>query len=132
MNCSLCLWSFSLCKGFHNRPYCLRCDLTVFYLIFHRLSALFLVILLIVLVTQFTTVLHAGYRVPCHNFLSLCLCFRSQSRPDRPQFRPEIVIILVVNVHPGAVEATKSRTALSASVHYLIWIIGNTKPEARL
>jgi hypothetical protein len=97
-----------------------------------RSSALFRAILLIVLVTQFTAVLHAGSRVSCHNFLSLCLCFISQPRPDGPQLRSEIVVVLVDSLYAVGTEATKSRAALPASVQELIWILGNTKAEARL
>jgi hypothetical protein len=32
MNCSCCILFNRLCEAFCNRPYCLRCDLTIFYL----------------------------------------------------------------------------------------------------
>jgi hypothetical protein len=41
----------------------------------HRSSVSLRVIRLIAFETQWTAVLHAGSRVSCHNFLSLCLCF---------------------------------------------------------
>jgi hypothetical protein len=92
-----------LCEGLRSRPYCLRCDLTVSILVSHRSSALFRVILLKVLVTQFTAVLYARSRVCCHNFLSVCLCFSSRPTPDGLGFRSEILVILVDNLYAGAI-----------------------------
>jgi hypothetical protein len=105
--------------------------LTVFYLGFPFFKCPFPVILLIVLVIQFNAVLHAGSRVSCHNFLSLFLCSSSRSMPGISQFRSEIVIFLVDSIYAEALEAAKSRAALSASVE-LIWIFGDTKSEAKL
>jgi hypothetical protein len=130
MNCSCCVWSTSLCEGFFNRSYCLRCDLAIFYLGYP--SAPFHAILLIVLVTQFTAVLHAGSRVYCQNFLSLCLCLSSLSRIEGPRLRSEIVVVLVDSLYAEAIEASKSRTALSDSIHKLIFTLWDTKAEARL
>jgi hypothetical protein len=132
MNCGWYLWFNHLCKGFRNRPFCLKCDLSFLYLGFPLLSALFRVILLIVLVTQFTASLHAGSWVSCHNFLSHCLCFSRWSRADGPQFQSETVVGLDNCLHAVSIEAAKLCAALSASIHELILILGDTKSDARL
>jgi hypothetical protein len=101
-------------------------------LVSHRSSALLRAILLIVLVTQFTAVLHAGSLVSCDNFLSLCLCLSSLSRLDEPRLQSQIVVVLVDRLCAEAIEAAKSRAALSASIHELITTLGDTNAEARL
>jgi hypothetical protein len=82
-------------------------------------------------VTQLTAVLHAGSRVSCHNFLSLCLCLNSLPGLDGPRLRSEIVD-LVDSLYAEAIETAKSRAALSASIHELISTLGNTTAEAKL
>jgi hypothetical protein len=101
-------------------------------LITHRSSTLFRAILLVALVTQFTAVSHAGTRVSCHNFLSLCLVSSSLSRLDGPRLRSEIVVVLVDSLYAEVIEAAKSRTALSVSIYELIYTLGDTKAEAKL
>jgi hypothetical protein len=68
----------------------------------------------------------------CHNFLSFCLCFNKKSKPGRSLFRSESVTLLVDNPYAGAIEAAKSRAALSASFPDLISILGDTESETRL
>jgi hypothetical protein len=81
----------------------------------HHSSAFLRVIRLIDFVTQLNSVLHAGSLVSCHNFLSLRLYFNSLSRPGISLFMSEIVILLVASLYAEAIEAVKSRAALSAS-----------------
>jgi hypothetical protein len=80
----------------------------------HLSSDLFPTILLIFRVTQFTVVFHAGSLVSCHNFLSFPVCFNKRSRPGISYLRPKIVVFLVDILYAEAVEAAKSRAALSA------------------
>jgi hypothetical protein len=47
-----------------------------------------------VLTTQLTAVLHPGYRVSCHTFLSLCLCFNRRPESGRSLFKFEGVTLL--------------------------------------
>jgi hypothetical protein len=101
-------------------------------LVSHRSSAFLRVIRLTVLVTQFTAILHAGSRVSCHNFLSLCLCLSRRSGPSRSLFSSENVAFLVDSLYAEAIEAVKSRASLWASTLELIWILGDTKSEPRL
>jgi hypothetical protein len=65
---------------------------------------------------QFTAVLHAGSRVSFNRFLSLCLCLSSLSRQGEPQLLSEFVV-LDDSLYSEAIEAVKSRTASSASIH---------------
>jgi hypothetical protein len=87
-----------------------------------RSSTLLRVILLMVLATLLTSVLHAGSRVSCHSFLNLRLCLSKLSRPGTSLLRSESVIFLVDSLYGEAIEAVKSRAALSASSFGLIWI----------
>jgi hypothetical protein len=98
----------------------------------HRSSALLRVIHLMAFVTQLTAVLNAGSPISCHNFLSLCFCFNSRSKPERSVFTSEIVILLVDNLYADAIETMKPRAALSASTPVLISNLGDIKSEARL
>jgi hypothetical protein len=72
----------------------LKCDLTVFYLGFPPFKCL----LPGHSPNSFSAPVHC--RLACwipvsyHNFLILCLCCSGRSRPDGPQFRYEIVVIL--------------------------------------
>jgi hypothetical protein len=84
-----------------------------------------------VLMTQFTAALHAGYRVSCHNFLSLRFSLNKRSRSGRSLFRSEIVTLLVASLYAEAIEAALSRAALSASSPELILILGEINSEAR-
>jgi hypothetical protein len=46
--------------------------------------------------------------------------------PDGPRLRSEIVVVLVDSLYAEATEATKSRAALSASIHEFTSILGDT------
>jgi hypothetical protein len=78
-------------------------------------------------VTHLTSVLHAGSLVSC-----LRLCSNSRSRPGISLFMSASVTILVVSLCAEAVEAVKSRAALSASSPKLISILDDINSEARL
>jgi hypothetical protein len=97
-----------------------------------RFSAFLRINCLLVFVTQFIAVLHAGSRVSCHKFLSLCLCFNRRSKPGKSLFKFETVTLHVDRLYGEAIEVIKSRAALSVSTPELIWILGDTKSEARL
>jgi hypothetical protein len=81
----------------------------------HRSSAFLQIIRLIDFVTQLTAVLHSGCLISCHNFLIHRLCFNSRSRPGISLFMSESVTLLVASLNAEAIEAVKSRAALSAS-----------------
>jgi hypothetical protein len=81
----------------------------------YRLSAFLRVILLMVLATHLSAVLHAASRVICHSFLNFLLCFGRLPRPGRRLLRSESVILLVDSLNAEVIEAVKSRAALSAS-----------------
>jgi hypothetical protein len=98
----------------------------------HLSSAFLGVILLMVFVTQLSSVLHAGSRVICHCFHNLRLCFSRLSGQGRTLLKSESVIWFVDNLYAEAIEAVKSRTALSASSPDLIWILGEINSQARL
>lgn len=108
-------WSIPFYKGFRNTSHSLRCDLTVLYSCFPQFRCFLRVFCIMVLVTHLTAVLHAGSRLSCHNFLSLCFCFSWQSRPGRLLFRSERASLLVDRLYSEAIEAVKSHVALSAS-----------------
>jgi hypothetical protein len=111
-----CLWSVPLHEGFRNRPYCLRCDLTVPYFSPHRSSAFLWVILLMFFLTQLAAILHAGSWVSLHSFSSLCLPFNRRSNPGTLWFFvSENETLLVSSLYAETIEAVKSRTSLSAS-----------------
>jgi hypothetical protein len=97
----------------------------------HRSSALIRVIRLIAFETQLAAALHAGTLVSCHNFRNLCLCL-NRSKLGRSSLRSRSVILHVDNLCAEAIEAEKSRAALSASTHDLILILGDIIWEARL
>jgi hypothetical protein len=80
--------------------------------------------------TQLTTVLHAGSRVNCSSFLSLCLRFSRLSRPGRVLLMSESVILIADSLYAEAIEAVNSRASISASSPELIWVLGEI--EARL
>jgi hypothetical protein len=101
-------------------------------LVSHRSSAFLRVIRLMVFVTRLTAALHPGSLVSCHNLLSLCLCFNKWSSPGRSLYMSESVTLLFDNLYPEAIEAVKSRPALSASTPELISIPGEINSEARL
>jgi hypothetical protein len=86
----------------------------------HHSSAFLGVIRLIAFETQLTAVLHAGSLVSCYNIPSLCLCFNNWSKPGRSLFISESVTLLVDSLYADAIEAVKSRAALSASTLDLI------------
>jgi hypothetical protein len=65
-------------------------------------------------VTKLTAVLQAGSLFSCHNFLSLCVCFNSRSKPGMLVFTSEILTLLVDNLYADAIEAVNSRAALLA------------------
>jgi hypothetical protein len=98
----------------------------------HRPSAFLWVICLIVLATQLTAVLYAGSQVTCYSFLNFRLCYSKISRQGRSLLRSEDEIILVDSLYAEAIEAVKSRAAISASSPELIWILGEINSEARL
>jgi hypothetical protein len=77
-----------------------------------------------VLATQLSAVLHAGSRVTFQSFLNLRLCFSKLSRQGIYLLRSESVILLVDSLYAEAIEAVKSRAALSASSSEFIWILG--------
>jgi hypothetical protein len=52
--------------------------------------------------------------------------------PGRSQFQTKFVIFLVDSLYAKAIEAAKSRAALSAPVEELIWILSDSKSEAKL
>jgi hypothetical protein len=101
-------------KGFRNRTYCFRRHFSVCYLCSHRSNIFLWAILLIVLVTHFTAVLHAGSQVSCHNFRSLCLCFKRGPRSGRSHFRSESMIFLVESQHTEAIGTIKPPASVSA------------------
>jgi hypothetical protein len=90
------------------------------------------VIRLMVLVTQLTAVLHAGFRVTCHSLLNLCLCFSRFFRPGTLLCGSESVILLVDNLYAEAIEAVKLLAALSLLPSELIWTLGDINSEARV
>jgi hypothetical protein len=122
MNNGSSLWPIPFHNRFCNRPQSLRWDLTVPY----RSSTFLQVICLIVSATQLTAVLHAGFRVTCHSFLNLRLCFSRLSRKSRS------LIFLLDSKNAEAIEVVKSRAALSVSSLELIWILGEIHSETRL
>jgi hypothetical protein len=85
-----------------------------------------------VLATQLSAVLHAGFQVTCHSFLTSDYVLSRLSRPDWSLFRSEGVILLVDSLYAEAVEAVKARAALSASSFKLTWILGEINSEAGL
>jgi hypothetical protein len=78
-------------------------------------SAFLRVFRLTVLKTQLTAVLHAGSWVIYHSFLNLDLCFSRLSRQCRSSLWYKSVILTVDSLYAEALEAVKSRVALSAS-----------------
>jgi hypothetical protein len=84
------------------------------YCVSHLPSALYWTILLILWVTQCTVILHAGFLVSYHNFLSFLLCFNKRSTPGISYFWSKIVVFLVDILYAEAIEAAKSCAALSA------------------
>jgi hypothetical protein len=54
------------------------------------------------------------------------------SRSDMSLLRSESVTLLVESLHAEAIEAVKSRAALSASFSELICILGEINSEAKL
>jgi hypothetical protein len=67
------------------------------------------------LATQLTTVLYAGSQVTSHSFPNLCLRFSKLSGPCKSLLKSEKVILLIDSLYVEAMEAVKSRAALSAS-----------------
>jgi hypothetical protein len=98
----------------------------------HRSSAFFRVTRLIVFETQFTSVLHPGSRVSCHNFLILMLYLNNRSRPSISLFNSDKAILLVYILYADAMEAVKAHAALSSSTLELISTLGDIRFEARL
>jgi hypothetical protein len=82
--------------------------------------------------TQFTSILHPGSLVSCHNFLILFLYFNNRCRPDRLLFNSNKVILLVDSLYADEIEALKAHTALLASITELISTLGDIRFEARL
>jgi hypothetical protein len=97
----------------------------------HCSSVFFRIMRLIAFETRFTAVLHLGSLVSCHSFLILFLYFNSRSRPGRSLLKSVSVILLDANLYAEAMEAVKSRAALSASTPELISSL-DIKFEARL
>jgi hypothetical protein len=106
----------------------LRCVLTVFS---HRPGAFLRVIRLMVLGIQLCVIFHAGSRAICHSFLNHRLCFGKFSRTGISLLMSESVILLVAILYVEAIEAVKSRTALSAPSSELFWILGKINSEAK-
>jgi hypothetical protein len=63
-----------------------------------------------VLVTQLTAILHAGFQVTCHSFLNLSLCFSRFSRPSILLHESESVILLVDELYTEAIEVLDPST----------------------
>jgi hypothetical protein len=82
--------------------------------------------------TQFTSVLHPGSLVSCHNFLIFFLYLKRWCRPGISLFKSDKVILFVDSLYADAVEAVKARAALSASTLKLISTLGDIRFEARL
>jgi hypothetical protein len=98
----------------------------------HRSSALFRVIFLIDLVTQFTAVLHVGSLISCHNFVSFFLRFTRRSRPGSSYIWSKIVVSLVGSTYDKVIEASTSRAALSGSSEELMQMLENIRSETKL
>jgi hypothetical protein len=101
-------------------------------LVSHRSSAFLWVIRLMILATNLTAVLHPESRVIWQSFLNFCSCFTRRSKPSRSLFRSKSVVLLVYSLCDEAIEAIKSRGALSASSPELVWILNEINSEARL
>jgi hypothetical protein len=82
--------------------------------------------------TQFTTVLHSGSLVSCHNFLILFLYSNNRSGPGRSLLGSDKVILLFDSRYAEAIETVNARTALSDSTPELISILGDIKFEVKL
>jgi hypothetical protein len=59
------------------------------------------------------------------------LCFSNLSKPRISLFSSEILTLLVDSLYAEAMEAVNSSGALPASIPELIYILGDTKLEAR-
>jgi hypothetical protein len=115
MNGGWCSWSIPLHEGLRNRSWSLRCGSQFPILFSQRSSAFLRVNRRIYFATRLIAGLHAGSQVSCDNFLNLRFCFNRQSNPGISLFRVESLILLVDSLFAEAVEAVKSRAALSAS-----------------
>jgi hypothetical protein len=115
MNSSWCPWPIPSEEGLCNGPYSLRCDAALLIFVSRRSSAFFRVIRLIAFETHLNAALHAGYLVSCNNFRSLYLCLYNRSKPGRSSLRSRSVILPVDSLYAEAIEAERSRAALSAS-----------------
>jgi hypothetical protein len=78
-------------------------------------TILVLLVRLIALETRLAAVLRPGSLVSCHSFLFLFLYFNSRSMPGISLCKSANVILLVDSLYAEAIEAVKSRAALSAS-----------------
>jgi hypothetical protein len=130
MNSSWSFWSIYLYEGYRNRLYSLIYNLKVSYLCSPPYKIL--IILIIIFATHLTAILHAGYLVSCHTFLSLCLLYAKLSKPGRSLFKSESLTLLVDNLYAKATWAVKFRAALSASSPEIISFLGEIKLEASL
>jgi hypothetical protein len=83
---------------------------------------------LIAFETQFTSVLHPGSRVSCHNFLILLLYFNNRSRRGISLFNSDKVILLVDILYAVAMEAVNAHAALTNCQHsfYTTWTTQKT------
>jgi hypothetical protein len=95
-------------------------------------SAFLRVIRLMILATQSNAFLHARYQVICRSFLNIHLWFSSLSREGTSLLRSEGVILLVDSLYAEAIEAVKSRAALSVSSPELICILCEINSEVIL
>jgi hypothetical protein len=64
-------------------------------------------------VTQFTSVLHAGFLISSHNFLTF-LCFNKRCKSGNLYFGSRIVVLLINSLYAEAIDAAESSAALSA------------------
>jgi hypothetical protein len=128
MNSCWCLWSIPLYDRPHNRPYSLRCDLTIPYFRFPPFRCLFCWYFFWWFSwPQLTAALHVGSQVSCESFHSFLLCFNNLFNPGRSWlFISESVTLLVDSLHVEAIEAVKSRR-FSGSFLRVISILGDIK-----
>jgi glucan phosphoethanolaminetransferase (alkaline phosphatase superfamily) len=114
----------------------IACGVTSRFAIFvshpSSLKYLFRVILLIVLVTQFTAVLHAGSLVTFFKFLSFFVHFRRRPRPGRSYFRPKFIYFFIVGGLYTEALIDRTVTCCSSSSEESVWLLGDISWRARL
>jgi hypothetical protein len=91
------------------------------------------IIFLMGFLTLLTAVLHAGSRVSCYSFRSLCLCFNQRFNSGISWlFMSKSETLFVDSLYAKAVQTVKSAAALSASSFGLISSLGDIKSVERL